>query len=224
MTPQEFRYEFDLLYNNIMSDMAPGLDDYEVSLFLTEAQEELVQQLYTGGGTFDGFEANEKVRRNLANLISHGEAILSSPTEYGNGYWEYEQAIGNILALISERAKIVDSECCNNEKWVNVAPVKYDEINKVVENPFRRPDNRKVLRLDEKTDTVHLLSKNQVVKYEWDYLNKPAPIIVSDLPAGFSINGQTTMRGSVLDPSMHRPIIKYAVQLAAASWAANNKS
>jgi len=224
MTAQEFRNEFDLLYNNIMSDMAPGLDDYEVSLFLTQAQEELVQQLYAGTGSFSGFETSEKVRRNLANLITHGSAQLSNPTEYGNGYWEYEHTIGNILALISERAKISDSEACGNPKWVNVTPIKYDEMNKVIENPFRRPDNRKVLRLDEETITIHLISKEQILEYSWDCLNKPSPIIVSNLPVGFSIDGQNLAKTSALDSSLHRPIIKYAVQLAAASWAANNKS
>lgn len=224
MTPQEFRYEFDLLYNNIMSDMAPGLDDYEVSLFLTEAQEELVQQLYTGSAQFDGFESSEKVRRNLANLIVHGTAALSKPIAYGNGYWEYRTSIGGVLALISERAKIMDTKCCDNTKWVNVVPIKYDEINKVIENPFRRPNNHQILRLDNKTSEVRLITKAIAKEYVFEYLAKPAPIIVSDLPLGFSINGQTSAQSSVLDESLHRPIIKYAVQLAAASWASNNKN
>lgn len=32
---QEFSDEFDVLYNNISSNQAPGLDEYEKSLFLT---------------------------------------------------------------------------------------------------------------------------------------------------------------------------------------------
>lgn len=43
MTTQEFSNEFDVLYNNIMSNQAPGLDEYEKSIFLTKAQEELVR-------------------------------------------------------------------------------------------------------------------------------------------------------------------------------------
>lgn len=37
MTLQEFSDEFDVLYNNIMSNQAPGLDEYEKSVFLTKA-------------------------------------------------------------------------------------------------------------------------------------------------------------------------------------------
>jgi len=37
MTTGEFSNEFDLLYNNIMSNSAPGLNEYEKSVFLTKA-------------------------------------------------------------------------------------------------------------------------------------------------------------------------------------------
>ena len=47
MTNKEFSYEFDILYNNIMSNQAPGLDDYEKSVFLTKAQEEIIINYYS---------------------------------------------------------------------------------------------------------------------------------------------------------------------------------
>lgn len=224
MTPTEFRNEFDLLYNNVMSDMAPGLDDYEISLFLTQAQEELVQQLYSGSGNFTGFEANERVRRNLANLLHTTRIAPHNPEHFGS-YLVYPIAVeNNILHIVAERAEITDTDCCDTKKWVNVAPVKYDEVNKVLENPFRRPNNRQVLRMDVNTTNVKVLSRTTVTNYEYDWLQKPAPILVADLPTGFSINGMSVANTSALDESLHRPIIKYAVQLAAASWASNNKS
>lgn len=229
MTATEFRHEFDLLYNNIMSDMAPGLDDYEVSVFLTQAQEEIVSQLYGGSGNFDGFESNEKVRRNLANLIHTTQVQdISNPTAVGR-YFEYDITLsGNLLVLISERAEVMDT-VCNAKKYVNVQPVKYDEINKILENPFRRPNNHKVLRMDMDTTHIKIISASDVSTYEYNWLQKPAPIILSDLPSGFTINGlsnapaSATAPASALDESLHRPIIKYAVQLAEASWASNNK-
>ena len=39
--------EFDLIYNNISSNQAPGLDDYEKSIFLTKAQNQLISSLFT---------------------------------------------------------------------------------------------------------------------------------------------------------------------------------
>jgi len=37
MTVTEMSNEFDILYNNIMSNQAPGIDEYEKSVFLTKA-------------------------------------------------------------------------------------------------------------------------------------------------------------------------------------------
>ena len=42
MTNEEFNNEFDVLYNNITSNQAPGLDEYEKSVFLTKAQDDIV--------------------------------------------------------------------------------------------------------------------------------------------------------------------------------------
>lgn len=37
MTVQEFSHEFDVLYNNITNEVAPGVNEYEKSVFLTRA-------------------------------------------------------------------------------------------------------------------------------------------------------------------------------------------
>ena len=43
MTNNEFSNEFDVLYQNITSNQAPGLDEYEKSVFLSKAQDEIVK-------------------------------------------------------------------------------------------------------------------------------------------------------------------------------------
>lgn len=44
---QEFNDQFDLLYNNIISDAAPGLNLYEKSMLLTKAQTLLVLDYFS---------------------------------------------------------------------------------------------------------------------------------------------------------------------------------
>ena len=39
-----------------------------------------------------------------------------------------------------------------------------------------------------------------------------------DLPNDLTINGDYSEQGCTLDPSLHRIILKYAVNLAAAAW------
>jgi hypothetical protein len=48
MTNKEFSNEFDILYNSISSNLAPSLNEYEKSVLLTRAQEELIKELVTG--------------------------------------------------------------------------------------------------------------------------------------------------------------------------------
>ena len=43
MTTQEFSDQFDVLYNNVTSNQAAGLNEYEKSLFLTKGQYEVVK-------------------------------------------------------------------------------------------------------------------------------------------------------------------------------------
>lgn len=43
---QQVSLEFDILYNNITSNQAPGLNVYEKSLFLTKAQDELIKNYF----------------------------------------------------------------------------------------------------------------------------------------------------------------------------------
>ncbi len=62
MTIQEFSNEFDVLYNNIMSNQAPGLDEYEKSVFLTKAQSEIIKNYFNPKGNKyqEGFDGSQK--------------------------------------------------------------------------------------------------------------------------------------------------------------------
>src|SRR6187402_1923649 len=71
MTNQELKNEFLIHYNAIATNSAPGLDDYEISVFLTKAQLELVKNYYNplGNKYRDGFENSEKRRNDLKELL-----------------------------------------------------------------------------------------------------------------------------------------------------------
>ncbi len=58
----EFSSEFDVLYNNITSNQAPGLDDYEKSVFLTKAQDEIVKDYFNpkSNKVQEGYDGNER--------------------------------------------------------------------------------------------------------------------------------------------------------------------
>ena len=62
MTNAEFSNEFDVLYNSITSNQAPGLDEYEKSVFLTKAQDEIVKSYFNprSNKTQEGYDDNER--------------------------------------------------------------------------------------------------------------------------------------------------------------------
>lgn len=72
MTTQEFSNEFEVLYNNIMSNQAPGLDEYEKSVFLTKAQEELVRDYFNSRNVKNaqGFDDSQKRQYDFSTLLS----------------------------------------------------------------------------------------------------------------------------------------------------------
>lgn len=229
MTTQEMSNEFDILWNNIMSNQAPGLDEYEKSVFLTQAQEEIVTQLYNGT-LGDGFESTEQNREYLKNLISSEVYDVSPPrtiysTRYNGFYTCVQQLNPKILVIVSEYADLMPGTACapqNQSKAIPVVPVKYDNLFSVINDPFRGPNNNRVIRTDFTytgiAGTVQLITKNHLFSYYVTFLKKPDPIILTDLPNGLTINGVSSEQGCTLDSSLHRIILKYAVNLAAAAW------
>ena len=71
MTNEEFSNEFDVLYNSITSNQAPGLDEYEKSVFLTKAQDEIILQYFNPKGNKfqEGFDSSRKRQIDFKNLL-----------------------------------------------------------------------------------------------------------------------------------------------------------
>lgn len=67
----EFSNEFDVIYNNITSNQAPGLDEYEKSVFLNKAQEEVVKSYFSpkANKLMDGFDSSEERQIDFSMLI-----------------------------------------------------------------------------------------------------------------------------------------------------------
>ena len=86
MLISEFSDQFDVLYNNITSNQAPGLNEYEKSLFLTKAEKEIVKNYFTAsskGNTIgQGFDDSAKRQADFSILMK--TAICGHATVGGN--------------------------------------------------------------------------------------------------------------------------------------------
>lgn len=81
MTNAEFSNEFDVLYNSITSNQAPGLDEYEKSVFLTKAQDEIVKSYFNprSNKTQEGFDGNEKRQIDFSMIMrSHAYSKITA--------------------------------------------------------------------------------------------------------------------------------------------------
>lgn len=224
MTTQEFSNEFDVLYNNIMSNQAPGLDEYEKSVFLTKAQEEIVIGTYNGKNQFgDSFESTEEIRRYLSSLIKT-YTTTDKKVEYtglskSSVFFELPD---DLWFITYEAVNLKDDGLgCINGENISVIPITQDEYHRIRKNPFRGTNERRALRLDLNNKVVEIISKYNIEKYLVRYLSRPTPIILTDLTDNLSINGISVKTECELNPVIHRAILERAVTLAKISWASN---
>lgn len=216
MTTQEFSNEFDTLLNSYYSQIIPGeqfskadlvLDEYEKSVFLTQAQEDIVLSLYNGTLLGDPFESSEASRRYLDKLIKSSNPSLSNTSNKlsENSY---------IYNLPEDLWLITYEHLTSESKIIEVIPIKQDDWHRIKKNPFKGPNDKRAIRLDSGNNTVEIISTKTPSEYLIRYLSKPKPIILEELPEDLSINGDSDKNTCELHESLHRLILERAVQLA----------
>lgn len=228
----EFKNEFDLAYNNISSNQAPGLIEPEISVYLTKAQDIVEDALYAE------FEKSEAARRKLAKLVITAKLNPVQIPEDSIIYPQYTSTfkpLSDVRYIVNEQVKISDTKTdnygkradqCVRGKFLKVQPILHDEIDTIVENPFRF-NVRRALRLDasyNNNNYIEILTKNKdfVDYYQIRYVKNADPIIIytsSEYPD--TINGvnppailtQGVDLGS-LPKETHRQIVEIAAKLA----------
>jgi len=227
MTTTEFSNEFDILYNGIATNSAPGLDLYEKSVYLTKAQLELVKNYFNPRGNKyrQGFEQNSKRRNDLNELVrSFTSNIVFTSDEGISENSKFFRIPNNTFLIIQEKAKVTSGNTCLDGKYVGIKPKTHDEFNTQEENPFKRPDNNTIWRIDFYSQigsfkNVELISPLNLSEYKFRYIIYPSPIVLTDLLTDFpgeslSIDGITQPQTCQLSESMHREILDRAVELA----------
>ena len=147
MTTTEFSNQFDLLFNNISSNQAPGLNEYEKSVFLTKAQDEIVKNYFqaesNGNTVKKGFDDSAIRQMDFSDLI-----MSKTLTE------ENEEPDVDPRALVykiskDDRVYIIINESLylmantGGGLKVNgirqVIPIKYTEYMRLMSKPFKEP-------------------------------------------------------------------------------------
>lgn len=224
MNIKEFSDRFDTLLNSFGNTPNIVLDEYEKSVFLTNAQEEIIIDIYSGKNIFgDSFEKTEEIRRYLNELV---ETYITDSKVSGHigisknsVFYEIPK---DVWFITYESATLQDDKlgCFNGEEAL-IVPVTQDNFYKVQKNPFRGSSKTRILRLDNKGSIVELVSEFNINRYLMKYITKPSPIILTNLNDGLSINGISIETECKLNPVIHRTILERAVKMAIQSRVTN---
>ena len=236
MTNLEFKNEFNLAYNAIASMSSPGIDDYELSVYLTRAQLEIVKNYYDplSNRKQKGFEATEKRRRDLNQLVKDYKTsdIISNESNI-HPEAKFYTIPNDLFLIVNEKVKITSNDCYNG-KTITVRPVSYDEYDVQIDNPFEKPYEKLAWRLDlsnvNNTKVVEIISPYNIsgsLEYQIRYIKYPKPIIITNLNTAFPSDNLTideifTETSCELNTEICREILDRAVILALADYRPQN--
>lgn len=224
MSVEELDNMFDVLYNNITSNQAPGLNAYEKSVFLTKGQDEILKNYFNpkskGNTTQDGFDENAKRQVDFSMLTS----VETKSSGFENPLFdtrENTKSVGLPSKLMFAINEVVEVMRDTKKVILQVIPIKFDEYSRLMCKPYKRPLKYQAWRLtnnntSNKADIV-IGPSDILTKYTIRYVRRPNPIIVSNLD-GLTIEGKSTASECELDPILHEEILQRAVELAKVAW------
>ena len=238
MNREEFSNGFSTMLNSYATAALHGdeasraeivLDEWEKSFFLTKAQDKVVLSFYGGNNTRgESFETSEEMRRYLAPLVCESSPMEGEYTLEEEGT-ENEKKVYKtkskftlpkdlwfIIYETMDGSSIEGDGCDAYYSNIEVYPVTHDEYNKIKNNPFRGPSEKRALRLDLGDHKVEIICKKPVRGYSIRYIRKPKPILLEDFPNDLALGGVTKSVEPVceLHEALHQTILDEAVKLA----------
>lgn len=179
MNTSEFDAEFDVLYNNITSNQAPGLNRYEKSVFLTKAQNQLLPEYFNFrvDSTDGGFDNSEERQIDFSRIIrTESLSDISLPAGYvridhRSSIFRVECdvlfVLNEFLDIVSPakgswNAPVDDVQTQPNESPVtspsiqttlSIVPLSYNEYSRLMRKPYKFPPKGQAWRLINGSDT-----------------------------------------------------------------------
>lgn len=230
MTTKEFDLEFDVLYDNVTSGKAPGLNAYEKSLFLTKAQDQILKNYFNplGNKYQEGYSDSAKRTVDFSNIMKSSSisGSVGVNTTYKNTMI-YDQP-DDIFLPVSFNLRNTDG------KELQVKHVKEDELTRLFSKPYKEPFKGQAYKIDNSTTTktyeiiVGRAGINDNYTLYVRYVRVPSPIILTNfgeyervlgIEDGYLIlRGLRTVSECELDPLIHDEILDRAVNLAKVAY------
>ena len=236
MTTSEFSNAFDTLLSsyNTRAEFGEGaskreivLDEYEKSVFLTQAQDIVIKAYFDSSTNSQGQGIDDSTRRQVdfSSLIT-----VASPSkmeaEEGQTLQSFDdrgilyKLPSNILIMLNEKVK------AGNRNYV-VIPINYAEYDRLMSKAYGQPLKKQCWRLFQNVSGIDITSEIiptegvEVSDYRIRYIRRPRPIILTNLSLehqeSIEIDGISSVTECELNPIVHMDILNKAVELALAS-------
>lgn len=220
MTIIEFSNQFDILYNNITSNQAPGLNEYEKSVFLTKAQDEIVKNYFEasslGNTVKKGFDDTILRQMDFSSLMTtreYQDGIIGESTLDPRAIVYDIPENDNVYIVINESLHLMDDN--GVVKGVRqVVPLSYLEYSRLMLKPFKQPVKNQAWRLitSGKRGELNKTDANSTIKTRVEIITTNADLnhytgnMVIDLPEK---NIDTSVKDLIKDinVSINEPIV-----------------
>ena len=202
MTRSNMHIEFKLLMDKAGGGSAPSFISSEIDRFLNIAQDKFVTKRAFGNNPRrTSFEEDQKRRDDLRTLIKQESISPSASATDNKPNGLFFKLPEDYRHAINEEA-LIDSGL-ETEKRVSVKPITHDRYNKIIDDPFNKPDKDIVYRLDygsgrgeEDIELICGIGKH-ISSYILRYLKQPPEI--------------TSSQDCILADHTHREIVRMAV-------------
>ena len=244
MTVQEFSDQFDVLYNNITSNQAPGLDEYEKSVFLTKAQNEIIKNYFNPKGNKyqEGFDGSPKRQVDFSKLMMVvAPTIYTEPTypKFDNRSVLYTMP-DNILFVLNETATNFKPSAtptvpvAGTSRLITIVPITYEEYSRILSKPFKQPLKNQAWRLfnggmvaasPKFVAEIIIKYGTALSDYKIRYVKRPQPIVLTSLSGtNVSVDGVVDETECELDSILHPEIVQRSIELAKIAFMGDLKS
>lgn len=251
MTIKEMSDSLDSLLNSYANQAVFGeesakqdivLDEYEKSLYLTQAQDIILKSYFqkTTNGEGNGFDDSEKRQIDFSSLITvktlsqttgtpfdERGIIFAMPKRVNNG----TEIAGttDVLFILNEQllTTVTEGEKVTKKTYV-IVPINYKEYDREMSKPYAQPLKKQAWRLFQNAGTGFdyltelipvwdLTAKETITGYKMRYVRRPNPIVLTDMPDGLSVEGFDKENPCELNPILHLEIVQKAVDIIIAS-------
>lgn len=236
ITVKELEDQFDVLYNSITSNQAPGLDIYEKSVFLTKAQTDVILSYFNErkNRVFQGYDGSLERQADFSKLTVTQKKISADLLKAVFDPRSNSKAIvmpENMLLVLNEYVNVERTMSTDTKSIrLTVIPMEYTEYNRLMSKPYKRPLHYQAWRLityngmesfpNQVTYDLIVGPSDKITDYSVRYIKKPQPIILGDLD-DLTIEGKTfdDTNGVIeIDDILIEAVLQRAVELAKASY------